>query len=207
MDGVMVDSEVLWGEIEQEFFSRHGIEYHDQFKQYVMGKTQPQVAVFYKKEFNLPQSVEEIIKERVKLLKTIFHKKLKPNPGLEQAITYCQDKGLKLSVASASPRQLIEFVLKIIQMDAVFPVIVSGDEVEYGKPKPDIFLLAAERLEVPPAACIVIEDSQNGLQAAHAAGMRCIAMPDLRFSERTQFVSAEAVVKSLLEIPAYLAML
>lgn len=205
MDGVMVDSEVLWGEMEQVFFPRHGIDYHDEFKQYVMGKIQPQVAAFYKEQFNLPQSVEDIIDERVTLLKDIYRKKLQPNPGLHEAVAYCQREILKMAVASSSPRSLIEFVLNTIGLHDAFPVITSGDEVERGKPEPDIFILTAKKLEVAPSECMVIEDSQNGLSAAKAAGMYCVVMPDPRFSKLEQFTAADAVVQDLTGIPSVIA--
>lgn len=99
-------------------------------------------------------------------------------PGLAPLLTHFQERGVSLAIATSTERT--KALLSLGTLASAFAVLVTGDEVARGKPAPDIFLLAAERLGIAPAACLVLEDSDTGVQAALAAGMSVIQVPDLK---------------------------
>ena len=99
--------------------------------------------------------------------------------GAEALISFLKENGVMLALASGSSHASINHHLKEVGANDIFSVIVGGKDVENGKPAPDIFLLAAEKLGVDPKECFVIEDSANGIRAGHSAGMKCIGIPDV----------------------------
>ena len=103
--------------------------------------------------------------------------------GARELIAELRNRGMTLTVASSSYRWMIERNLKNAGLMGSFDLTVGGDEVERGKPFPDVFLLAATRAGTPPAGCVVLEDSNNGVRAAFAAGMRPVMVPDIKPAE------------------------
>ena len=118
------------------------------------------------------------------------HRVLRTKPGAKELLAFLQDRGVKLAVASSSPREEVLHHLSALNLESYFTVIVGGADVQHGKPAPDIFLHAAKLLQTPSADCFVFEDSANGVRAAHAAKMKCIGVPDI--------VPFEPSVKALL---------
>lgn len=110
---------------------------------------------------------------------TIEMLEVRYKPGAEELLKYLKSKGVKMALASGSSHNSINHHLKEVGATEFFDVIVGGVDVENGKPAPDIFLFAAQKLGVKPENCIVIEDSSNGVKAAVAAGMKCIGVPDV----------------------------
>lgn len=99
--------------------------------------------------------------------------------GAEALLKYLKQKGIKIALASGSSMESVKHHLKEVSATEYFDAIVSGEEVENGKPAPDIFLLTAKRLGVAPKDCFVFEDSANGIRSAYGAGMKCIGIPDI----------------------------
>ena len=97
-------------------------------------------------------------------------------PGVERWLNRLHAAGWRQAVASAAPRANVDTVLTIVGAAACFQAIVSAEDVQRGKPDPQVFVLAADRLGVPPARCIVVEDAPPGIEAAHRAGMRAIGV-------------------------------
>lgn len=133
----------------------------------------------------------------------IIYKKLKdesitPIPNVIDLIKTLDKHGLLLAVASASPLKFIETVLEELGLKEKFKTIVSGDNVQSGKPNPDIFLLTAKGLNIRPQECIVIEDSPNGIQAAKRAGMKCIAITTT--AKKEELKKADKIIGSFNEI-------
>lgn len=107
--------------------------------------------------------------------------------GAEQLLDFLKEKNIKIAIASGSGRELIEYCMNKLGALERFDVVVGGADVKNGKPAPDIFLLAAEKLGIAPEDCFVMEDSKNGLLAAHRAGIRAIGIPDIvSFDEETK---------------------
>ena len=125
---------------------------------------------------------------------------ISPLPGVADWLHRLHRQGLRQALASAAPRANIETVLEVLSATHIFQAIVSAEDVRKGKPDPEVYLLAAERLDVPPARCIVVEDALAGVQGARAAGMRCIGV-----SRNGNHLPADVVVPSLelLDVTAF----
>ncbi len=107
--------------------------------------------------------------------------------GAEALLSFLKENGIRMALASGSSHGSIRHHLGIVGATGIFDVVVGGGDVENGKPAPDIFLLAAQRLGADPKDCFVLEDSENGIRAGHAAGMQCIGIPDVApFSEEVK---------------------
>lgn len=123
--------------------------------------------------------VENFIKDCSKWVEEQVKIFLPEKPGLHEILAYTKEKGWKMAVASGSRTEIIIHNLKKAGIYDMFDAIASGHEVENGKPAPDVFLLAAERLNLDPAECYVIEDGANGVRAGVAAGCDTIMVPDI----------------------------
>ena len=119
--------------------------------------------------------------------------------GVREILTFFRDRGVKIAVASSSARARIEANLRQTELLPFFDAVASGQEVLRGKPEPDIFLLAAERIGVPPEDCFVFEDSPNGIRAASAAGCTPVMIPDMTPATPELEALSAAVCASLLE--------
>jgi len=122
---------------------------------------------------------------------------LQPMPGAIELVQHLHGRVL-LALASSSYRANVEYVLRALGVAGYFEAVVTGEDVEHLKPAPDSFVRAAERLDVPPAACLVLEDAEKGIIAAARAGMRSIAVPN-RFTRDNDFSHATWIVASLRE--------
>lgn len=120
-------------------------------------------------------------------------------PGVEARLDEARELGLALAVASSSSSAWVETWLEDLGLDGRFACVCGRDHVERVKPAPDLFLLAARRLGAEPAACLVFEDSPNGVLAARSAGMRCVAVPNAMTRE-SEFPGAELVLESMADM-------
>ena len=196
MDGVMIDSEPLWEKTERILLARRDIEYSPTYRDQIVGLNQNDSGRLLINTFELEETVEDIISERVEILTAIYEEELEVVLDLIPLLDNLRDSKFKLAVASSSPLRVINFVLDMFSLQEYFPVVVSGECTENGKPHPDIYLHTAKRLEVEPSECVAIEDSINGVKSAKAAGMYCIAIPDKRLSQM-EFQNADIIVPNL----------
>lgn len=199
MDGVMIDSEPLWEKTERILLARRGIDYSPDYRDKIVGLNQRDSGRLLVDTFNLEETVEEIINERISILTSIYEKELEVIPALGPLLEQLGDEGYRLAVASSSPLRVVNFVLDMFSLHHHFLAVVSGESVGNGKPHPDIYIHTAERLGAAPAECVAIEDSINGLRSAKGAGMYCIAIPDKRLTAE-QFGSADVILDSLDEL-------
>jgi beta-phosphoglucomutase len=125
---------------------------------------------------------------------------LQPQPGVRELLKALARAGFAQAVASSAPPENVAYLLDVLGIRGAFEAIVTGADVRRGKPDPAVFLLAAERLGVPPARCVVVEDAVVGVEAARAAGMRCVAVTTT--SPPDQLRQADLVVDSLTELRA-----
>jgi beta-phosphoglucomutase family hydrolase len=139
---------------------------------------------------------------RVSLEKEQLYRKLLreggvgPLPGAAEWVRKLHAEGWKQAIASSAPRKNVDVVLEVLGLGSFFQAVVSAEDVTQGKPDPQVFLIAAQRLEVQPACCIVVEDAPAGVEAARRAGMRSIGV------RRDGSLTADIVVKSLADLPA-----
>ena len=201
MDGVLIDSEPFWHEAEMAGFALAGrrLTREDCLKTTGL-RVDAVVDYWYSRspwESPSPREVESAIVERVIAL-VLERGALKP--GVGRALDFARSAGLRTALASSSPSAIIDAVLGRFGLRPRFEVVHSAEGEPYGKPHPGVYIRTAERLGVRPGECAAVEDSPNGVLAAKAAGMRCIAVPEPALRGHPWLAIADAVVDSLDEI-------
>jgi len=122
--------------------------------------------------------------------------------GVRHALDFCRSRDVKIALASSSAYRVIRAVVERLQLDGEFECVYSAEEEEYGKPHPGVYLTTARQLGISPVECLAIEDSANGVLAAKAARMKCLAIPDAATQRDSRFAIADVVLDSLAEIGA-----
>lgn len=177
MDGVLLDSETFYKELEQGLFHSVGVHISKEEHISYQGSSNPVMWGLIKEKHGLPHPVDELV--RITEEKVInFFSSLPGIQPMEEVVALLEslrEKGIKLALASSSTINVIRIVLKKTGLEPYFEVIADSTEAGAGKPDPAIFLLAQKKLGVPKENCIIIEDSTNGIKAALAAGISCIA--------------------------------
>ena len=176
MDGVLINSEPLHFDFESKLFKSLGITVSREQHETFVGTTAKTMWTIIKQTHNLPFTVSELIlKGQSDFLVYLENKNsLEPIQGITELLIRIKDAGFILALASSSPHRLINYILGKCNIEKYFAFRVSGDDVNHGKPDPEIFLKTAELTGVKPKDCLVIEDSANGVHAAVKAGMKCI---------------------------------
>jgi HAD superfamily hydrolase (TIGR01509 family) len=167
-----------------------------------MGMSSTEWSRYMHEELGLPQSPTEINEEVVRRMLERYRMEL---PLIDGAVDAVRDlaRSFVLAVASSSNRPLIDTVLELAGISACFEATVSSEEVERGKPSPDVYLEAARRLGIPSGDCAAVEDSASGIRAADAAGMYVVAVPNRHYPPDAGALGlADAVVASPGEVPA-----
>jgi HAD superfamily hydrolase (TIGR01509 family) len=203
LDGVLADSEPWWNEIDAKLLAQYGVTYRGEYHRNVLGVSYTLAVEFYKKAFNLSVSTDELMRRRAEIATDFFANRVGLFPSAKEVLHELRRMNLRLAVATSSVSASARPFLDRHQLTPFFEVIVTGDEIERGKPHPDIYLRAAERLGVAADACLVIEDALSGIAAAKAAKMRVAAIPDMRFVDPREYEKeADNVLGGLSEIPA-----
>jgi HAD superfamily hydrolase (TIGR01549 family) len=177
MDGVLIDSEPFHLVVNEKIFENLGISLsEDEYHSYI-GTTHKDMWSTIKKRHNLPQSVPELVNMQVSgNIDYIKNEEIEPIKikGVTDLLSKIARENIKIGIASSSPTEVIELVINKLRISGYFSAITGGEEITKGKPAPDIFLKAANRLNAKPPNCLVVEDSKNGVLAAKAAGMKCV---------------------------------
>lgn len=198
-DGLMADSEPLAEWAWQETLARYGRELDDQTFREVQGMRVVDSARLFCERFSLPISPERAMAERDKLFLRAVPTRLRPRPGLYSLLDELATYRTPLAVATSGHCRYVTLAMQTLELDGRFRAVAAGDEVERGKPAPEIYLLAAERLGVSPDRCLALEDAPLGVEAAVAAGMRCVAVPS-QWTATLEFPGADIVLPSLHEV-------
>ncbi|MFF7791415.1 HAD-IA family hydrolase [Streptomyces sp. NPDC007991] len=178
LDGTLVDSEPNYYEAGRQTLAEHGVTHFSwtDHERYVGISTQETVADWIER-YGLRASVEELFTAKNRRYLDLARGSTRAYPEMRAFVELLAAEDVPMAVASGSSPEAIEAVLAGTGLDAHLRTVVSADEVAHGKPAPDVFLEAARRLGADPSACVVLEDAAPGAAAAHAAGMRCIAIP------------------------------
>ncbi|MCI9436451.1 MAG: HAD family phosphatase [Lachnospiraceae bacterium] len=178
MDGSLVDSMWMWRAIDIEYLGRYGIPLPENLQSEIEGMSFGETALYFKEHFPIPDSLEEIKQtwNRMAWDKYIYEVPLKK--GIPEFLNGCRTHGIRLGIATSNSRELVENVAATHQLREYFTSIVTGSDVERGKPAPDIYLEAAGQLGILPSECLVFEDIVAGIQAGKNAGMRVCAVED-----------------------------
>jgi HAD superfamily hydrolase (TIGR01509 family) len=177
LDGVLMDSEQRWNEAKEALVRESGGHWHEEAPTTMMGMSSPEWSAYLREELRVPLDADAISQDVVRRMVEGYRRELPLLPGADEAVRALARRW-PLGLASSSNREVIDLVLELSGFGDAFRVTISSEEVERGKPAPDVYLEAARRLGVPAASCVAVEDSSNGLRAAAAAHMRMIAVPN-----------------------------
>ena len=206
LDGVLADSEPWWNEIDAKLLGEYGVAYRGEYHRNVLGVSYRLAVEFYKQAFGLSAPVEELVRRRGEIAAEFFANRVGLFPSARATLEQLRAMDLRLAVATSSVSASARPFLNRQGLTSFFDVIITGDEIERGKPDPDIYLRAGEKLSIPADACLVIEDALSGVAAAKAAKMRVAAIPDRRFVDPPAYEKqADYLLQNLSEIPAIIA--
>ena len=202
LDGVLADSEPRWTEIDKKLLAEYGVSYHDEYHRNVLGVSYRLAVEFYKKTFGLSVPTEELMRRRGEIAAEFFASRIGLFPSTRAVIKELRQMNLHLAVATSSVSASARPFLDRHGLTTFFEVILTGEEIERGKPAPDIYQRTAEKLGVPTNECLVIEDALSGIAAGKDAGMRVAAIPDTRFVDAREYEKqADYLLRDLSEIP------
>ena len=203
LDGVLADSEPWWNQIDAKLLAEYGVSYRGEYHRNVLGVSYRLAVEFYKNAFHISASLEELMRQRGEIAIDFFANRVGLFPSAKMTLEQLREMKLPLAVATSSLSASARPLLDRTGIRSLFSVVITGDEVQQGKPHPDIYLRAAEKLGISPEACLVIEDSLAGIAAGKGANMRVAAIPDRRFVDPREYEKeANYVLGRLSEIPA-----
>ena len=209
MDGVLIDSEPVWERVRRGFVADHGGSWAADTQDRLMGMSTAEWSAYLASDLGITGlTPQQVAGQVVEAMAAEYARHLPLLPGAVDAVRSLAGRW-PLGVASSSPRSLIETVLATAGLSSAFAAVVSSEEVARGKPAPDVYLAAADRLSVAPTACAAVEDSSNGLRSAAAAGLTVIAVPRPEYPPaRDALTQARVVLDSLTDLtPATIASL
>ena len=198
LDGLLIDSEVIYLRMAQEMVRPYGGNFtKENYVSRFSGRTLDVNIRDYIKEFGLPITVEEGMEWTARREMEIAADGIPLKAGALKLIRYLKDNGIRMMLATSSLPDRAERILKKDGVYDYFDGFVFGTEVTHSKPDPETFLLAAKKAGVEPSSCLVLEDSENGIRAAHAGGFPVICVPDLKRPAPEVLRLASFVVDSL----------
>lgn len=195
LDGLLLDSEPLWRRAEVEVFARAGLRITEDDCLATTGlRIDDAVRHWWSRHPGLSLTVPEAVDAVLDRLVALVRGEGAAMPGAVEAVEFVARRGVRLGLASSSAPRVLDAALARLGLGGRFEVVQSAERERYGKPHPAVYLAAAERLGVAPTSCLAVEDSLNGLVAAKAARMRCLAVPERR---DPRFALADLVLPSL----------
>ena len=188
MDGLLVDSEPVWHEVEVDLIESCGYAYSDEIRELGVGMRVDEFAAILQRHYpKLGESAAAIEAAITGRMLSLPPGRVQAMPGADELVNYIAELGVPRAIASSSSQAIIEHFVKLMGWDELIPQRYSAEFTRRGKPAPDIYLRAAEKLGCPPEACLALEDSRLGTQAALAAGMTCYTVPDRSHSKLDDF--------------------
>ena len=198
MDGLLLETEVLWHRAEVRLFERHGAAFTFEDKLTVMGTSAAFTGEFFARRLGLPGQEASLIREVAELMHEELQAQVDARPGAVELVKRLRGR-VPLGLASNSPRFLVDAALHSAGFTDAFDAVVSSDDVANHTPAPDLYLHVCSRIGVAPAEALALEDTASGIASAKAAGLTCIAVP--QFAE-TDVSAADRVIDSLEELLA-----
>jgi HAD superfamily hydrolase (TIGR01509 family) len=203
LDGVIVLSEPLGLRAWRKWLAPYGKTLSNAAYDHLIGREAQEAAEWVIRHTGAPASVEQALQARPGLLASVVDDTLQPRPGIFDLLAALQARRLPLGVASNSFGEYVRRVLAVMDLRQVFACVCTREDARRGKPAPDLYLAAARCLGLPPGECVAVEDSPVGLQAALAAGVHAVAVPNERLRAQ-DFSGAAARYDSLEELTANL---
>ncbi len=202
MDGLLVDSEPVWHEVEVDLIESHGYIYSDEVRSAGIGMRVDEFAAILQRHYprlgDSAAAIESAITER---LLSLPPERIKARPGADEIVRYAAAQQIPRAIASSSTQIVIEHFVRLMGWAELIPKRYSAQFMARGKPAPDIYLHAAEQLGLAPETCLALEDSHAGTLASLAAGMTCFTVPDLSHSAAEAFAGVnDKVFGDLFEV-------
>lgn len=198
VDGTMFRNVEFHFKAWQILFLRHGIMFDERVRVSLLGRTAREAIVEHFGNGLEDIQIESLVQEKEETYRNLYRLNVEPIEGLVDLLNECTNASITCAVASSGTRENIEFVLRQASIEKYFLAIVDGTEVIRGKPSPEIFLLAAERLGADPTHCIVFEDANSGLRAAKLAGMGAIGITT--YHTESELTEADRCIDSFTEV-------
>ncbi|PXX58820.1 HAD superfamily hydrolase (TIGR01509 family) [Nocardia tenerifensis] len=176
MDGVLIDSEPVWEQVRRAYVAERGGQWLPDTQQRLMGMSTKEWSEYLSADLGVGAPPETVARDVIARMAAHYDRGVPLLPGAVEAVQRMSERW-PLGVASSSPRELIDVVLGRTGLIEFFSVTFSTEEVDRGKPAPDVYVAVAAFLRQRPEDCAAVEDSSNGMRSAHAAGMRVIAAP------------------------------
>ena len=206
MDGVIFDTEKVYLDIWIEVFEKYGYKMTKELYVNVMGTGRKNVIKTFLENFGDDLPIEKMYEEKDNQLFYIIENQGIPlKEGVKELFSMLKEKNYKIALATSAKRERVEKQIKDKWLKESFDAIVCGDDVEKGKPSPDIFLKAAKKIDVEPENCFVVEDSPAGIKAAFSVGMKGIHVEDLKVADEDILKYCQKSFKDLQEIKEYLS--
>ena len=198
MDGLMFNTEDLYDDVGDTLLQRHGQRFTRELKLEMMGRPGQEALAIMKERCNLPQSVEELREQVKQIFSELLPGRIEMMPGLAALLDFLEHNKIPKCVATSSHRQFATEALGSFDLEPRFEFVLTADDVQNGKPDPEVYLAAATRLGVQTEQLLVLEDSEIGSRAAVAAGAFTIAVPTVH-SVGSDFSNVAHVADSLLD--------
>lgn len=192
MDGTLIDSMWMWRQIDIDYLARFGIELPEDLQESIAGMSFSETAVYFKERFELEDDLETIKNDWNDMAHYKYTHDVPLKAGVMEFLLDLKAKGIRTGIATSNSSTLAYAVLDSLKVRELFDTVVTACEVGRGKPAPDIYLEAAERLSVLPERAVVFEDIVQGLRAGKAAGMRTVAVEDEYSRSQREEKKAEA---------------
>ncbi len=199
LDGVLVDTEAFSGQAGEKVLKEHGIELTPEERRKAFGRPDLDSYSKYIKSRGLDLNPEKLVEEKDRIYSELIKGKVMPLPGAREILEHLKERGIPFAIASSGTPVKIRASLTETRLLGLINIIVSADDISQGKPHPDIFLKASEKLGISPEYCLVVEDAEAGIEAAKAAGMRCLALKSPN-TYGQDFSKADRVLDSLKEM-------
>lgn len=204
LDGLLVDSEPIQIAAWREFLAGYERELDDELLGEMFGLPVRDSSRLVAERLSLPLEPEAVMSERDAVFFELLHGNVRPMPGAIDLVGRLSELGYRLALATSGHRRYVSIVLAELRLDRAFEAEVTSDDIEHGKPAPDIYLAAAHMLGVDPSRCLALEDSPLGIASAIAAGMACLAVPNEETRSLPGLDRATAQVDSLRDVLPWL---
>lgn len=200
MDGLLIDSEPLWREVEVEIYRKIGVPVTAAMLQKTMGVRIDEGIRYWCEQYGVAENTKAVAARMTDGVIKAIRERGNTRAGVQHILNFFKAKSLPLALASSSNERIIDAILNKLGITSAFQVVYSAENEKYGKPHPGVNISAAAQLGIEPRACLVLEDSWNGVLAAKAGSMKCVCVPDEGLRGDPRLVIADAVINSLAEI-------
>ncbi len=178
MDGTLIDSMWLWKDIDRKYLAGFGVECPENLQDQLEGMSFTETALLFKRKFGIKDDVEKIKEDWNSMAWDLYENEVQLKDGALELLEYFKASGVKMAIATSNSRELVDLIFKRFNLHEYFASVCTSCEVDNGKPFPDVFLKAAQKMGVDAGDCVAFEDIPAGVIAAKKAGMTVYAMED-----------------------------